>query len=158
MQPTVVASGPEALETLTLAADRGDPYRLMLLDVMMPGMDGYEVARRVRDDPRFNELTIVILSSIGRPEDAAATNLRIARTLAKPITQSGLLKTIPNSLGAVQAGAAPAQSIVGDPTAGFVPRKILLAEDGLVNRKVAVSLLTKRGHEVTVVENGQEAV
>ncbi len=78
MRPTVVFSGAVALDELKLAADEGRPYRLMLLDVMMPGMDGYEVARRVRADPSIKDVTIVILSSIGHPEDGAvAADLRL---------------------------------------------------------------------------------
>ena len=74
MRPTVVASGAAALDALKLAVAVGRPYSLMLLDVTMPGMDGYEVASRVREDPAIKDLTIIILSSIGYPEDTAAAD------------------------------------------------------------------------------------
>jgi len=159
MRPTVVASGAAAIEELKRAAQSGKPYRLMLLDVMMPGLDGYEVARRVRQDPEIKDVTIVILSSIGRPAfGATAADLRVARILTKPVTQSELFNAIAGSVGAERAGAAPVDTISPARSADFVPRRILLAEDGLVNQKVAVGLLTKRGHHVTVVGDGQAAV
>jgi two-component system, sensor histidine kinase and response regulator len=159
MRPTAVSSGAAALEELRRAADAGQPFRLILLDVMMPELDGYEVARRVRDDPKIKDVTIVVLSSMGRPEyGAAAADLRLARILTKPITQSELFNAISNSLGPVRADSTPTDTIAGSRSADFTPRRILLAEDGLVNQKVAVSLLTKRGHNVTVVSDGRAAV
>ena len=82
----------------------------------------------------------------------------LARILTKPVTQSELFNAISNSLGPVRADSAPTDTIAGSRSADFTPRRILLAEDGLVNQKVAVSLLTKRGHNVTVVSDGQAAV
>jgi CheY-like chemotaxis protein len=131
----------------------------MLLDVMMPGLDGYEVARRVREDAAIKDVTIVILSSIGRPAfGATAADLRVARILTKPVTQSELFNAISGSLGPTRGDSAPADSISGARSIDFVSRRILLAEDGLVNQKVAVGLLTKRGHQVTVVSDGQAAI
>ena len=159
MCPTVVSSGPEALAELKRAAGEGRPYQLVLLDIMMPGMDGYEVARRVRLDPQIKDVTIIVLSSIGHPEfRAREADLHLAHILIKPINQSDLFTAIADSLVPVQHTIVPADTIAGNLTADFSPRRILLAEDGLVNQKVAVSLLTKRGHHVTVVENGQAAV
>ena len=71
MRPTVVSSGAAALAELKRAAAECRPYPLMLLDVMMPEMDGWEVARRVRGDPQIKDVTIIVLSSIGRPSAAA---------------------------------------------------------------------------------------
>ena len=159
MRPTVVSSGAAAIEELKRAAQMGQPYRLMLLDVMMPGLDGYEVARRVRGDPSIKDVTIVILSSIGRPAfGATAADLRVARILTKPVTQSELFNAIAGSVTTERVGPAPADTIAPARSADFVARRILLAEDGLVNQKVAVGLLTKRGHHVTVVGDGQAAV
>jgi PAS domain S-box-containing protein len=159
MKPKVVSSGPAALKELTSAAIAGRPYLLVLLDVMMPEMDGYEVARRIRKDPQIHEVPIIMLSSIGRPDDVSvAKDLRLSRIVTKPVTQSDLFNAISNSIGTATEVAATPGTITADRPAEFVPRRILLAEDGLVNRKVAVSLLTKRGHHVTVVGNGQEAV
>jgi two-component system, sensor histidine kinase and response regulator len=159
MKPKVVSSGPAALKELTSAAKAGRPYQLVLLDVMMPEMDGYEVARRIREDRQIHEVPIIMLSSIGRPDDVSvAKDLRLSRIVTKPVTQSDLFNAISNSIGTASEVAATSGTITADRPADFVPRRILLAEDGLVNRKVAVSLLTKRGHHVTVVGNGQEAV
>jgi CheY-like chemotaxis protein len=76
----------------------------------------------------------------------------------KPVTQSILLNGITAALGTARADEGPEDSLIATRGAGFVPRKILLAEDGVVNRKVAVGLLEQRGHRVTAVENGQLAV
>src|SRR5262249_28452664 len=152
-------SGAAALAELRGAARLGTPYRLMLLDVMMPGLDGYEVARQVREDPAIKDVTIVILSSIGRPSlSATATDLRVSRILTKPVTQSELFNAIAGPIGSARGQAGPIETIAPARSADFVARRILLAEDGLVNQKVAIGLLTKRGHQVTVVNDGQAAI
>ncbi|QEG33125.1 hybrid sensor histidine kinase/response regulator [Bythopirellula goksoeyrii] len=159
MNPTSVESGARALEELDRAYQAGNPYRLALLDVMMPQMDGFELVRQVRQKKELDCLTILMLSSAHRPEDSAnAKTLNVARCLNKPITQSNLLDGITSALGTARADSEPHDALFTDRPETFIPRRILLAEDGVVNRKVAVGLLEKRGHLVTAVENGKEAV
>ena len=140
------------------AAAAGRPYRLVLLDCMMPDMDGFEFARRVLSDPELNDCNIVMVSSAARPEDAArCRELGIDRYLTKPVVQSKLLDSI------LEVVAPPPTKVAGEPepVAGdghAQPLKILLAEDGLVNQKVVVGLLTRRGHQVRVAEDGSRAV
>ncbi len=159
MKPVAVESGAEALKELQRARDAGRPYRLALLDVMMPQMDGFELVRRIRQQAEQDGLTILMLSSAHRPEDSAnAKTLNVAKCLNKPITQSILLNGITASLGTARADERPPDALVADLSMAFVRRRVLLAEDGVVNRQVALSLLEKRGHRVTAVENGQQAV
>jgi PAS domain S-box-containing protein len=160
MKPTAVESGPAALKELRRARESGTPYRLALLDVMMPQMDGFELVQRIREQEREQDpITILMLSSAHRAEDShRALSLKVARCLNKPITQSILLNGITSSLGTAIANDQSVDRLIADRSASFVPRHVLLAEDGLVNRKVAINLLEKRGHHVTAVTNGREAV
>ncbi len=156
MRPTCVAEAAEALELL--AASSADPFGLALLDVMMPGMDGVQLTAEMRVIADRNALPILLLSSAGWSEDIArCRELGIARSLIKPVKQSDLLNSIVDALedtavreeySATERGLAPEDK----------RRRVLLAEDGLVNQKVAVSLLEERGHTITVVNNGKKAV
>ena len=159
MKPTVVDGGERAVEEVARAAAAGTPFKLALVDVMMPHMDGFELVRRLRDRADASGLAIIMLSSADRPEDAAhAKRLGVARCIVKPVTQSFLLNSITAALGTARGDETPGDAFSANRAEDFVPRRILLAEDGLVNRKVAVSLLQQRGHHVTAVENGQLAV
>lgn len=159
MKATSVDSGQSALEEFDRMAESGRPYQLALVDVMMPGMDGFEFVKQLRTRPQAESLAVIMLSSANRPEDKSqATSLGVARCMTKPVTQSVLLNGITSALGTARVDESPTTSLIADREKHFVPRKVLLAEDGVVNRKVAVSLLEKRGHLVTAVENGQLAV
>jgi two-component system sensor kinase len=162
MRPTLVEGGVQGLDELRRAARAGEPYPLVLLDAMMPEMDGLGLAQRVREDPAVPACRILLLSSAGVPDDSARCRaLGIARCLTKPVKQSDLREAILRSLSEVNEtgrqeandmGAVPAAS------AGGRPRRILLAEDGLVNQEVAVRLLELRGHRVVVARNGKEVL
>jgi signal transduction histidine kinase/CheY-like chemotaxis protein/tetratricopeptide (TPR) repeat protein len=157
MFPTLAASGAAALDELQRAADTGQPFLLVLLDVMMPDMDGFGVAEQMQRIPALEGCPILMLSSAGQLQNAArCAELGIARCLLKPVKQSELR-------GAILRVLAPDASEAAETTAGADataprPRRILLAEDGLVNQQVAMRLLELRGHKVTVVTNGVEAI
>jgi PAS domain S-box-containing protein len=157
MVPTLASNGSEALTALDRAIADGVPPRLALLDVIMPGMDGFEVAERMRERPELAQTPILMVSSGGQGGDEARMRrLKISRLLIKPLKQSDLLNAVTEALGAGLREAAPV-AVAARP-AGVPVRRVLLAEDGLVNQQVAVALLAKRGHLVEVVENGKEAV
>jgi PAS domain S-box-containing protein len=160
---TTVAGGQEALQTLRNAARAGDNFRLVVLDMQMPEMDGEQTAHAIKSDPQLDETTLLILTSMGRRGDAARMRaLGCAGYLHKPVKQAQLYDAVVSVLA-----QQPPQA--KRPTGPLVTRhslaeskgpslKILLAEDNFVNRKLATLLLQRAGHEVDTAENGLEAV
>ena len=154
MDATVVESAPLALAELRRAAEAGQPYPLLLLDAHMPDVDGFMLASQVRQLPALVGTVFVMLTSAGQPEDLArCRELGISATLIKPIKQSDLLNTLLGALDLIRRVTPPPV-----PIAFESPLRILLAEDNVVNQKLAVRLLEKRGHLVTVAATGVEAV
>jgi len=160
MCPTVVDSGPAALAALEQAWHAGEPYALVLLDQMMPDMDGFMVAERIRQHPALLGHTMMMLSSADHRGDAVrCRELGVSAYLSKPIRQSVLWDAIVTAMGTshVSESRLPqATTHALGPCPGRM--EILLAEDNAVNQKLAVRLLEKRGHSVTVAVNGREAV
>jgi PAS domain S-box-containing protein len=157
MRPTVVSGGEEALVEMQRAVVDGEPYALVLLDAMMPGMDGYTLVRRIQERLEYAGATIMMLSSADRSA-ARASDLRIAASLLKPIKQSELFDAIMTSLGiSLRRGATADEAVPSQVECGS-RWKVLLAEDNAVNQKLVVRLLEKRGHEVTIAADGREAV
>jgi len=157
MRPTSVGGGASALAAMREARDAGQPVRLVILDVNMPETDGFDVARKIRNDPTLTGATIMMLSSAARQGDAQrARELGVATYLTKPVTQSALLDSISQALGADPAQDAPDADAQGG--APDRPLRILLAEDNPVNQTFALRLLEKWGHSVTVASNGRQAV
>jgi CheY-like chemotaxis protein/HPt (histidine-containing phosphotransfer) domain-containing protein len=125
---------------------------------MMPDMDGFETVERMLETTDLDDATVIMLSSAGRSKDKRrAAELGVARCLTKPVTQSQLFNAISQSLGTAVADTRPLETILDRPS-DFTSRQILLAEDGVINQKVASELLTKRGHHVTLANNGEEAL
>jgi PAS domain S-box-containing protein len=157
LRPTAVADGPAALAELGQAAEAGEPYPLVLLDAMMPDMDGFSLAEHVRQAPALAGTTLIMLASGGRPDDAArARACGIAVYLLKPAKQSELLDAILTGLNL--AGPRPAPEAPAPPPAPGRRLRVLLAEDNPVNQKLAVTLLQRQGHAVQVAGNGREAL
>ena len=157
LEPAVAEDGPTALDELQRAGARGECYQLVILDMMMPGMDGFELAERMNQQSDLATITKIMISSAARPGDAdRCRELDIARYMTKPVLQSDLLNVILDL-----AGEPVVDEILGGAPAAnqtLMSLKILLAEDGVVNQRVAVGLLEARGDEVTVASNGREAV
>jgi CheY-like chemotaxis protein/HPt (histidine-containing phosphotransfer) domain-containing protein len=160
IRPTVVEGGREALAALEQAQRAGDPFGLVLLDGMMPGMDGFTLAERIGQDAAAVPPTLMMLSSANRRDDAArCRELGVAAYLTKPIRQSALLDAIMTSLGSSAdraAGDVPEDAYPAD--LALRPLRLLLAEDNVVNQRLAIRLLEKRGHHVVVAGNGREAL
>ena len=159
MTPTVVQSGKAALEAMRKAHNEGEPFSLILLDNMMPEMDGFTLVEQIRQHPELVGATLMMLSSADRHENAERCfKLGMEAYLTKPIRRAELLSTI---LTAVHA--APGAALIAHPSRHSVEHtsqnlRILLTEDNLVNQKLAVRLLEKRGHSVTIANNGREAI
>jgi PAS domain S-box-containing protein len=158
MRPRSVAGGHEALHALREACREGIPYRLVLTDAHMPEMNGFALAEAIRRDPELTSTVIVMLTSGDQPSDAArCEELHIAAHLMKPVKQSELLEAVMLATGFAapdHAGLAAMVAQRGRPR----PLRILLAEDSLVNQKLAIALLEAQGHQVVVVGNGREAL
>jgi CheY-like chemotaxis protein/HPt (histidine-containing phosphotransfer) domain-containing protein len=157
------ASGPAGLEALESSLDEERPFDAVLLDFQMPGMDGEHVARAIRADRRFDNVRILLLTSIGRRGDAKKFHdLGCAAYLTKPIRQSHLLDALAESLvtTAFSGSLERPRLITRHSLAESAPRNvtILLAEDNKVNQRVTSRILEKAGHRVDVVSNGQEAL
>jgi two-component system, sensor histidine kinase and response regulator len=161
------ACGQVALEMLRTAATRNEPYDLALLDMQMPGMDGLELARTIKADPALAALPLVMLTSIAqRGHMELVQQAGIAAYLTKPVRQSQLFDCVLLVMGAsVQAGDPSSRSTrplidryrLAQAKAQTQPR-ILVAEDNVINQKVAVRLLEKLGYRVDVAANGHEVV
>jgi PAS domain S-box-containing protein len=156
MKPKVVQSARLALEELQRAVDAGQPYPLVLLDALMPEMDGYMLAQKIQEHPHFGGTIIMMLSSADSSIHQAR-DLGVAAALMKPIKQSELFDAIMTSLGMSLRGADRFADET-EATRCARPLRILLAEDNAVNQKLAVCLLEKRGHAVTLTKNGKEAL
>ena len=159
MLPTMVSSGKEGLAALEKAASAGTPFPLVLLDAQMPEMDGFSLAERIKQNPRLAGATIMMLTSAGQRGDAVrCRELGIAVYLIKPIRQSELLEAILAALGKPVGERHP--TVITRHTLLENRRKlqILLAEDNVVNQQLALRLLEKRGHKVTIALDGAEAL
>jgi two-component system, sensor histidine kinase and response regulator len=160
MKPTVVESGKAALATLEQARNAGTPFALVLLDKMMPEMDGFMLAERIKQNPDPVGATLMMLSSADRRDDVArCRELGVSAYLSKPVRQSELLKTILTVLGT----SLPATTEAHRPFQHSFeksPRslRLLLAEDNQINQRLAARLLEKHGHSVVVANNGREAL
>ena len=158
MRPRAVDGGAAALAVLSEAAAAGEPYPLVLLDGHMPEMDGFTLAGKIQADPALNGATVLMLTSAGQPEDVErCRQLGVRAYLTKPIRQSELLETILSTLGGSPLHARLA-SADAPAAPGRRPLRILVAEDNVVNQKLAQHLLGKHGHAVVLADTGREAV
>ena len=159
MRPTVADSGPAALTLLTEASAQGRPYALVLLDANMPEMDGFEVARQIRDHPQIAAATIMMLSSSGQyGETARCAEVGIANHLTKPVDQRDLLAAISHALRRDPGARSHLPATMLSSELPERRLRVLLAEDNIVNQRLAATLLERRGHHVTIANNGREAL
>jgi two-component system sensor histidine kinase/response regulator len=157
MRPTSVAGGRAALDALASAAREGHPFSIVLLDANMPDLDGFAVAREIARQPDLAGATIMMLSSSGQQaEIERCRELGIGTYLTKPIRHVDLYTALSRALNDV-AAAKPAAAPMRPPGPARAVN-VLLAEDNIVNQRVAAGLLTKRGHRVTVAVNGRQAL
>jgi CheY-like chemotaxis protein len=160
MNPVLADSGQTALKIMATANLSGKPFHVMLLDVNMPVMDGFDLAHRIRANPEYNEVLMIMLTSSGQRGDAArCRELGIAAYLTKPVKQSSLLDAILTVLGTREPEDTEAplvtQHMLRERQRSL---RILLAEDNVINQKIAASMLEKHGHTVIIAGNGKAAV
>jgi CheY-like chemotaxis protein/HPt (histidine-containing phosphotransfer) domain-containing protein len=168
MEPTLAASTQEALAELHRAAQAGHPYPLVLADGVMPEPDGYALTQQIQAQPGLAGAVILMVgagdpseTTVGEARQEARQEARLGAraTLLKPLKQSELLDTL---LRVVSASVPRATRLVVPAPSTAIPSlpplSILLAEDSVINQRLAVRLLEKAGHRVTVADNGQRAV
>jgi signal transduction histidine kinase/CheY-like chemotaxis protein len=158
MKPTTVDGGTAALEAIVAATEAGHPFSLVLLDAHMPDLDGFGVAAWMAARSELQGATIMMLTSSGEYGDAGrCRELGISAYLTKPVRQADLLAQISRVL---KHGVTRSAIVKVEPAATSKIRSasILLAEDNIVNQRVAVGLLTRRGHTVKVAGNGRQAL
>jgi signal transduction histidine kinase/DNA-binding response OmpR family regulator len=161
MRAGCAESGPQAIEALRKAAQTGEPYDAAILDMVMPSMDGLELARCIKADPLIETVKLVMLISVSRQDDIdAAHRMGIHAYLTKPVRQSRVCAALLQSMG-----AGPEPRAVGLPRAqqrGTIAPlhkgRILVAEDNMVNQNVAKAMIESFGHEADIVSNGREVL
>jgi len=156
MSPTVVEDPAQALATMRQRVHSGRPIRLVITDAHMPGMDGFELAQRIKQDKELSGAIIMMLTSgDSQNNEIRCRRLAIAACLVKPIKQSELLEAILTAMGVVSDESEVKPAVEGPPTER--PLTILLAEDSFVNQRLVVGVLTKYGHHIDIAENGRRA-
>ena len=160
MCPAAADGGLTALEMITEAQKKGEPFRLLILDMNMPLMDGFELVERIRQQAEYQGATIMMITSSRMRGDAArCREMGISAYLSKPVKQSSLLDAILTVLCMTEPEGAES-SLPTQHTLSHTlrPLHILLAEDNATNRKIAVGILKKRGHTVVATANGVETL
>ncbi len=164
------ADGESGLASLRMAAAGGTPFRLVVLDRRMPGMDGLEVAVEILADPTLQSLRIALASSDSRGASASkARQIGVHSFLQKPMNRNTLREAVDRALGTPGAATSSATVPAGPapespPAAGVLPQpavrpmRILLAEDSMDNQGIFKAYLKREPHSIDIANNGAEAV
>jgi PAS domain S-box-containing protein len=160
-------SGQEALQAIRAAHAHGDSFEIVITDYHMPEMDGAELAASIRADDNIKDAVIILLTSVGDWREVRdLEGSQVNACLAKPVRQSQLMNTLAAAWSKKLAAAPPrgvqtslaalASKVAGKFTG--CPIRVLVAEDNVVNQKVALRMLERLGIRADVAANGQEAV
>src|SRR3989442_8671008 len=160
MRPILADSGAAALAEIARAQAAGETIPIALLDGHMPGMDGFELAKRIHQEPGFEATLLMMLTSGGYTEDVARCHaLGISLYLIKPIEQKPLLESLLHLMGRSRTREEIPRCSESLPNSRIpTGLQFLLAEDNAVNQKLAVRLLERYGNKVVVAANGREAL
>jgi len=159
MKPQTVESGTLALATLEKAAKTDSPFKVVIIDAHMPKLDGFTLAEKIQKNASLQNAKTIMLTSAGMPGDAArCRKLGFSAYLTKPVNQSDLLDSIMLTLHPPKKSKVPTQLITKHSLHETpLHTRILLAEDNLINQKLAKKLLEKKGYRLSVADNGKEA-
>ncbi|MEI6127372.1 MAG: response regulator, partial [Pseudomonadota bacterium] len=157
------AGGEMALKLLRTAVYEGDPYQVAILDMVMPGMDGAELGRRIKEGPEINDTLIMMMTSLGARGDARRfEEIGFSGYLTKPIRQAQVRECLALVLGHKKnSSVKDSHGLVTRHTVSEAQKsrvRILLAEDNITNQIVAIEILKKLGYRADAVANGREAV
>jgi signal transduction histidine kinase/DNA-binding response OmpR family regulator len=160
LKPTQCEDARQALRQLERAHAQGRPFRLVLLNAKMPGMDGFAVAEQIKQQGHLASTIIIMFISAGLRGDAArCRKLGIQAYLSRPVRHADLLQSIGMLLGTQTGTCGDLPLLTTHALREHRTRlRILLAEDNRVNQMLAVHILQKRGHTVEAVENGRQAI
>jgi two-component system sensor histidine kinase/response regulator len=160
LRPQAVADGASVVAALDAAAVRGNAFAFSLIDSHMPGEDGFLLARRIKERGQSGGAIVMMLASVDLAGDITrCRQLGVVSHVSKPVRPSELLEAVLSCLS-MSPRRDRAQHIVEADRSDLLarPLRILLAEDHVINQKLAVSLLEKDGHTVRVAPNGKEAL
>jgi CheY-like chemotaxis protein len=163
------ASAADALQAMRSVRAAGDPYQVVLADYQMPGMDGATLAAEIKADPLLSDTVVIMITSVGHwSEVRHMQGASVDACLVKPARQSQLLNTLATAWSKKLHGGLPARTNALDKIAALktkladrltgVPVRVLVAEDNLVNQKVAVQMLARLGLDADIACDGREAV
>ena len=161
MKPQAVMGGHLGLSALNHTNEEGEPFRAILLDTVVPGVEAPQLVKQITQNPKWSHCRVIPLLAPGSGETAAASlGDSIEAFLTKPVSERELVKALTTAL----KDSGPPSADGGEKERDSKRKKeapsynILLAEDNLLNQKLAVRLLEREGHRVTVVNNGRQAV
>jgi signal transduction histidine kinase/CheY-like chemotaxis protein len=165
VQVTLLDHGQHVVSSLEEAAQAGKPYAIVLLDVQMPDMDGFSVAKAIKQSSLVNNTSVLLLSSADTANYVKEfKQLNLGAYLTKPIKQSELLETMLEVLEHKTTGKKVVSKNISSQqnalpeSSSLPPQHILLAEDNYVNQQLMLRVLQKSGHHITVANNGAEAI
>jgi signal transduction histidine kinase/PleD family two-component response regulator/HAMP domain-containing protein len=157
-----VSDAKTALDRLRAATVSGDPFRIAILDMVMPEMDGETLGRIIKDDPALRDTVLVMMTSIGTRGDAGRfEKAGFSVYLTKPVKRSQLFNCLMTAIGRKPSGQTSPDRIITRHTVAEKSKqktRILLAEDNIINQKVALKVLEKLGYRADVVVNGLETL
>ncbi len=150
-------TAPDLISAVETLKQCEPDFDIIIMDAMMPKLDGFETAEHFRALPGYEQIQMLMLTSAGAPEQVRKARFAgIEKCLTKPVRQSDLFNAVTRMLGTfTSVSADPEDSAEHFETPTL---RILLAEDGLVNQRVATDLLSEHGHEIVIARNGVEAV
>ena len=156
--PTETIDGKSGLQELDKAQKSGDPYKVILLDYLMPGMDGFEVAEAIKQNPALKTPIIITTSSAGLGhEKNKARESGVTAYLQKPITKSTLSKSIFSVIGHEKQKEFPESAASNNDTQD-ISLKILVVDDNADNRNLVIAYLKKSLHQIETAVNGEQGV
>jgi len=160
LKPTLADCAEKALGVLRESIASDKRFRFVITDANMPLMDGFDLAAAIKKIPEYADVQIMMLSSAGlRGDSAHCRELGLAAYLTKPVKPALLLDAIMLALGTSPEKRAEVPLITRHSLTQIHTRySILLAEDNIINQKLAVRILENRGHRVTIAGNGAEAL
>jgi len=162
LRTSEVWGGDGALEELRRARAEGDPYRIAVLDMQMPDMDGVTLARRIKDNKELAETKLILMSSVGlSPSRFLIKQIGFSSVLMKPVPQVDFLDALMNAMAtkAPEAGSGDVEGADASPEmASYAGARVLVAEDNPVNQQVALGMLKRFDIHADAVGSGEEAL